>query len=450
MSCVSVFGQYDQRFNQLEAAERDLEKDQNDLKREREKHLNHTQKVEGDLRKRLEAADEEIKVRWQEFQQRCRKEEAQALEQAKQLKEQRQKLLETEQELKTRYQEIRQRFEKDEAEAASSMPSRSSNNNKNWKKKPRQGSRERAAFAELQRHQVDADTDSSEQEAEEAMRLTEQWAKQQAELNAILREAAALRWAKPKRRCSNNAPSWLTVAERMQRDAKTASLPAQPSDNLGLSQENEELRRMLGEYENRLAQIETPGSQPAQPSKELEDLQGENELLRRLLEEKESFIEEMRTQPASQEGKCPITNQTQIAARGAGAKRRSGKGYEAGTERVPPTTGEKGSGQAQQGNRATAGSQSRTRSGDARKWNWKCPKSVPNFARERIRLDRLREEVRTELERAQRDANVRESMAGVTKLREEITQKRSTTRDDGGRLNDRLRSFSTRLSDTPT
>ncbi len=66
---------YDERAGQLEAAERDLEKDREQLGRERESHLARVQQVEGELAKRLEAADQEIHARWQAFQQRCQHEE---------------------------------------------------------------------------------------------------------------------------------------------------------------------------------------------------------------------------------------------------------------------------------------------------------------------------------------------------------------------------------------
>ena len=43
------------------------------------------------------------------------------------------------------------------------------------------------------------------------------------------------------------------------------------------------------------------------------------------------------------------------------------------------------------------------------------------LARERQRLERLREEARLELERVQREAGVRDRLAPVQKLREEMT-----------------------------
>jgi chromosome segregation ATPase len=69
--------QYDHRLNQLETAERDLEADRAQLRRERDSHEAHVQQVEGESAKRLEAADQEIHARWQEFQQRCIQEEQQ-------------------------------------------------------------------------------------------------------------------------------------------------------------------------------------------------------------------------------------------------------------------------------------------------------------------------------------------------------------------------------------
>jgi len=56
--------------------------------------------------------------------------------------------------------------------------------------------------------------------------------------------------------------------------------------------------------------------------------------------------------------------------------------------------------------------------------------------------------VRNDVERVQREAGMRESLAPVNKLREEITQKNGTAKDEGARLGDRLRSFRNRLSDS--
>ena len=46
------------------------------------------------------------------------------------------------------------------------------------------------------------------------------------------------------------------------------------------------------------------------------------------------------------------------------------------------------------------------------------------MARERIRLERLREEIKTDMEKLQREAGVRDSLAPLQKLRGELSQKR--------------------------
>ena len=68
------------------------------------------------------------------------------------------------------------------------------------------------------------------------------------------------------------------------------------------------------------------------------------------------------------------------------------------------------------------------------------------LARERTRLDRLRDEVRHELERVQRDGGVRQSLVPVQRLREEMTQRKQGN-GGGEELNDRLRSFRNRLTE---
>src|SRR5204862_6125397 len=74
---------YDERLNRLESAERDLETEREQLQREREGQRTHLQEVEAELAKRLDAADQEIRSKWHEFQQRCAREEAQLAERTK-------------------------------------------------------------------------------------------------------------------------------------------------------------------------------------------------------------------------------------------------------------------------------------------------------------------------------------------------------------------------------
>jgi hypothetical protein len=70
------------------------------------------------------------------------------------------------------------------------------------------------------------------------------------------------------------------------------------------------------------------------------------------------------------------------------------------------------------------------------------------LARERQRLDRLREEARLELEKVQREAGVRDRLAPVQKLRDEIAGAATPAEEAG--LTARLRNFRAKLSDAPT
>jgi hypothetical protein len=70
------------------------------------------------------------------------------------------------------------------------------------------------------------------------------------------------------------------------------------------------------------------------------------------------------------------------------------------------------------------------------------------LARERTRLDRMREEVKGELERVQRDGTMRQNLAPVHKLRDEITQRKAgngAAPQPDDNLNDRLRTLRNRL-----
>src|SRR5438309_1078705 len=59
---------YDQRFGDLEEAEKELAEERDQLAKERETHQQRVQKVETELAARLAQADAEIHQRWQEFQ----------------------------------------------------------------------------------------------------------------------------------------------------------------------------------------------------------------------------------------------------------------------------------------------------------------------------------------------------------------------------------------------
>jgi chromosome segregation ATPase len=60
-----------------------------------------------------------------------------------------------------------------------------------------------------------------------------------------------------------------------------------------------------------------------------------------------------------------------------------------------------------------------------REMEMELSKERAELARERIRLERIREEVKIDMERLQREVAVRDSMAPVQKLRDELVQKKT-------------------------
>jgi pSer/pThr/pTyr-binding forkhead associated (FHA) protein len=359
--------QYDQRLSQLERAERDLEADREQLRRERDDHLAHVQEVEGELAQRLEAAEKEIHARWQEFQQRCLHEERERLRSVEDLERKREEIM-----------NIQEKCAAGESETSAALE------------------KQRTALAQ----------------AEAALR------EQRAELGRMMNDL---------------------------REFQAAVKKQQGIDVQVLSEENEELRRMLGEYERRLA--EAVGQQPPDRdqqapdvSKETDSVKGENDLLRQLLREKDSVVQELKQQLEALSGQAPVHAAPL-------AENVDLESFEAELNRYR---------QQLESDRAKLNQeieQLRLRNVEldeaTRETEMEMSKERAELARERTRLDRLRDEVRSELERIQRDATVRESLAPVQKLREEMSQKKAGGKEDG-RVNDRLRSFRNRLTDSPS
>ena len=77
-------------------------------------------------------------------------------------------------------------------------------------------------------------------------------------------------------------------------------------------------------------------------------------------------------------------------------------------------------------------------------------KERAELGRERIRLERVRDETKADMERLQREIAVRDSMAPVQKLRDEMTGKAAPPAKADKSLNDRLRGFRNQLSDKPS
>jgi chromosome segregation ATPase len=83
-----------------------------------------------------------------------------------------------------------------------------------------------------------------------------------------------------------------------------------------------------------------------------------------------------------------------------------------------------------------------------REMEMEMSKERAELARERMRLERVREEVKSDTERLQRELAVRDSMAPVQKLRDELAQKNAAPAKAEKPLNDRLRSMRSQLTDS--
>jgi chromosome segregation ATPase len=219
-----------------------------------------------------------------------------------------------------------------------------------------------------------------------------------------------------------------------------------------LADDNERLRRLLAEQtgtedelnllrrENRemhalLAELETQhhnGTKPA--SMATAESAAELEQLRAQLQEKDKLIEEMRVDAANDlGGRDPETYEAELNKfrRQLEADRKK-LNHELEQMRV----------RNEELDQAT------------REMELEMSRDRADLARERQRLERLREDVRLELERVQRDGGMRDRLAPVQNLRDEINGRRNSTSDQTPKpskedaLQGRLRSLRNRMMDS--
>jgi chromosome segregation ATPase len=194
------------------------------------------------------------------------------------------------------------------------------------------------------------------------------------------------------------------------------------SDAGALQAENEDLRRRLSLLESALAE-------PA-PSKETDELRAQTELLQRLLEEKDAVIEELHNKPNDvQKEATPEIDVDSFEAELLRDRREL---------------------EAERQNLNAEIQQLRVRNEEldeaTREMEMELSRERAELARERQRLERLRDEVKVDLEKLQRDGGMRDSLAGVQRLRDE--QRKPGTRlssHDEPALNDRGRAFRPRV-----
>jgi hypothetical protein len=177
------------------------------------------------------------------------------------------------------------------------------------------------------------------------------------------------------------------------------------------SQKNADVQALLEENERLKMQLsESAGNAAGEPSPklldEIKELQEENLRLRDLLQEQRELLEELKNAPAA---RAPRDNadlenfETEL--------NRYQQELEADRQKLDEET-EQIKVRSQELDEAT------------REMEMEFSRERAELARERTRLERLREEVRVETERMQRDGSVRESLVSVQRLRDGMNQKR--------------------------
>jgi pSer/pThr/pTyr-binding forkhead associated (FHA) protein len=405
--------EYDQRVRQLEQAERELGHDREMLKRDAADLDARVQQTEERLTRQQAEAEAAIARRWEEFEQRCRANDPPAPAPAPPPSEAppaRQGELDA---LAARLDERQRRLEDQEREVA--------------------GARARLAREAEQLHH----------ERQERLKMREDWAREQKEANEQLAQrAAAVAQAEASLREQR------ATLLRMMNDLKQMqeALRTQDGEALAaLQEENESLRRALAKRDEALASQEDTqqarerlhlerdqalaerdqalterdqilqealalqqGQQRAEPpavdAEEVEKLHATVQMLRGLIEEKDALLDELQNRPAH-----PVTDSDLAAMESElnGFRRQ----LEADRKKLSQEI-EALRMRNQELDEAT------------RELELEMSRERAELARERQRLERLREEMRAEFEKGQREGGVRERLAPVHRLREEINERR--------------------------
>jgi len=211
--------------------------------------------------------------------------------------------------------------------------------------------------------------------------------------------------------------------ESLREQLRKAEQPplAASADSDEVRQENKVLRRLLDEAEADLRELkkDVSGGHEAGPgSAELPALQDELQALRDQLSQKDGLIAELKNEAKSHPIGDPESYEAEL--------NRFRKELEADRSRL---------------NKEIESLRLRNSELDdaTREMEMELSRERAEMARERIRLDRMRDEVKADMERLQREHDVRGTLGSVQKLREEIVQKAGGPPKSAA---DRLRSMS--------
>jgi chromosome segregation ATPase len=470
---------YDKRARTLEDAERALSRDREVLEKEQAAFRAQVQQSEGDLAGQLKEVETQIQTRWQQCEERCRlhdhdlqqraaqveqKEtelqarltehelrETQAHAVGQQLEQGRQELQELEGRVAPQLQgqadierQLEERQQKLEAWAAElhqrgeELQARSAQLSEQQYQVQEQARQQQQHERDLEtmvrqlqlreQHLVDQVAPLEQQRAQladEYQQWTRRWQQLSAKLQAFEQEQKEFAMKKEQRAHNQGAILDCLAQHKvaMAQAEETLHVQRQSLDDLiaivqetsgagdedlpKITKENEELKRRLAALEK---QRELAGARGEQPQVEPAEL----EALRAQLADKEAQLERLRHRPE----RPPVDNDIASYETELNEFQRQ---LEADRQKL---------------NREF--DQLRMRNGEldeaTREMELGMSRERAELARERQKLERLRDEVRAELERFQRDAGVRERLAPVQNLREELNNRRQSPQDETPRL----------------
>lgn len=401
---------YDQRLSELEGAERDLADERGQLEKQIESHRQRVQKIEGELAERLQHADEEVRGKWQEFQQRCQAEEARLMAAPN-----RGQIKQDSDDFSRHLHGLEEQLNRQQAQLE----------------------REQQEFTAMKDQWVKAQTKSSVALEEQQAALAEQEAALRAQKGELMRMMGDVK----------------KMQEELRKQARV-DVKALQEQLQNAERENAELRSALQEREA----APVAAGPDNDVVKQIEQLRGEVQLLSDELDKKEQMLLEIQqSPPAANPGQAEEIQRLQnelaqkervIAELSAKPKVKN----ENDLERYEAELNEfRRQLETDRGklNKEVEMLRERNKELDeaVREMEMEMSKERAELARERMRLERVREEVKADSERLQRELAVRDSLAPVQKLRDELTQKQPSKADKP--LGERLRAVRNQLTDSP-
>lgn len=213
------------------------------------------------------------------------------------------------------------------------------------------------------------------------------------------------------------------------------ALRSQAQESGPLKVELDHLKKLLAQREQQFQALQASGPDP-NLLKDLESLRAENQQMRQMLQEKDQLL---------------VTERQRVVRESSERAQTDIENYETELNeyrRQLETDREKLAQEIEAMRDRQAELDDMTRD-----MEMEFSRERAKLGQERTRLERLREEVKSDLERMQRESGLRESLAPLTRLREELTHRRqppSTPQPSNppAGVADRLRGFRDRLSDS--